>query len=170
MTTCKHYVYAAMHNGKVVYVGKGTGERWKHCISGTSSSYRMNFLHFQGEDVRVRILVSGLTERAALAVEQRLIHEYSPFANMSQSDLYAIDDAVQIELDEKGLRIADLLRLEINFSFVGEEAVNTVDSEDWKTSDNSMFPDRENILPLRSRVPGWETPLKDVRTYYLDCL
>ena len=43
----KHYVYVAYGtNEDVLYVGKGVGDRYKHCDSGISSNYLLNRHHF----------------------------------------------------------------------------------------------------------------------------
>lgn len=108
-------VYVAMLYGKVIYVGKGVEDRWKHCISGTSSCRYLNYLHFQGEPVTVHIVCEGLSDFCASTVEQALIYRYDPEGNTHRTD-WRIED-VQDELTSKGIDFNNLLRLEAGFTF-----------------------------------------------------
>lgn len=56
-----NYVYIATLDGKVVYVGRGSGDRYQHCNSGTSSSYYLNTLHFSGKFVTVGVVKDNLS-------------------------------------------------------------------------------------------------------------
>lgn len=76
-----NYVYIAKHGDEVVYVGKGSGERYKHCTSGRSSSYYLNKLHFDGADVVVEIHKDRLTEEEADLLEKSMIASLSPKGN-----------------------------------------------------------------------------------------
>ena len=154
----RFYVYAAMHQGKVVYIGKGTGERWKHCISGVSTCYYLNFLHFQGEEVTAKIICNNLTDETACKVENELIYRYCPKGNTRRDPFSTFDKTAADELALQGITVKDLLKLERSFSFadaVPEQA------EGWTVSDNSMFPSKESIFPIRyMHMPRFNTVRK----------
>lgn len=42
-----YYLYVCYYNGVPVYVGKGKGDRWIHCLSGKSSNAKINQLYFE---------------------------------------------------------------------------------------------------------------------------
>ena len=50
----KFYVYHAYSKfGELLYVGKGTGDRWKHCLSGASNNKDINRYYFMnGEKIQ----------------------------------------------------------------------------------------------------------------------
>ena len=53
----KYYVYAAYGlDGELLYVGKGSGERYKHCINGCSAVKDLNRYYFRnGEDGSIKV-------------------------------------------------------------------------------------------------------------------
>lgn len=77
----KHYVYIARLDGEVVYIGKGTGERYTHVTSGTSHCYLANKAHFEGKNVTVEVTEHFETSEEALAREAELIEHYKPVWN-----------------------------------------------------------------------------------------
>jgi hypothetical protein len=80
MTTTKNsnrwYVYAAYVEGVLRYVGKGKGNRYKHCNSGKSSCYRLNEDHFSGKSIVVEKIFEDLNEREAVEYESYILNEY----------------------------------------------------------------------------------------------
>ncbi len=76
-----YYVYQAMHNGEVVYIGKGKGNRYLHCTNGKSNAYGLNKLHFAGEEVVVSIIKDGMSEGDALYLEGELLVKNIPVYN-----------------------------------------------------------------------------------------
>ena len=50
------------------YVGKGTGDRFKHCNSGKSTCALLNRDYFNDCKFNIVIYKDGLTEKDALAV------------------------------------------------------------------------------------------------------
>jgi len=75
----KSYVYIVVSpNDDIVYVGKGTGDRYTHVLSGTSSSYQLNKDHFLGIVHRVYIYRFGMSDTVALSLESRLISKFKP--------------------------------------------------------------------------------------------
>lgn len=70
-----YYVYVVFVNGKPKYVGKGTGNRYKHAISGTSSVLELNMDLFNDEHIEVGILFGNrmLSEKEAFKYEKDVI-------------------------------------------------------------------------------------------------
>lgn len=83
----KFYVYAAYGiNNELLYIGKGKGNRWKHCASGISSSRDLNRYYFsngEGECIKVKILQRFNNDSTASSKELELIKQYSPPFNLS---------------------------------------------------------------------------------------
>lgn len=74
----EYYVYVGTLNNEIVYVGKGSGDRYLHLNSGTSSSYQANKSHFEGSYVSVSIVERFETSEEALEFETQLIQMYAP--------------------------------------------------------------------------------------------
>jgi hypothetical protein len=53
MNNVKYYVYIVKVDGEIKYVGKGTKERFKHAVSGTSSVPELNRDFFAGKTIEV---------------------------------------------------------------------------------------------------------------------
>ena len=85
----KYYVYAAYGvNDELLYIGKGSGSRLQHCVSGTSSSRDMNRYFFQNGEagsIKVKVLKRFKTEEEALKFEMRSIVTLSPLFNKNFS-------------------------------------------------------------------------------------
>ena len=71
----KYYVYGAYVDGVLKYVGKGTGNRYKHCMSGKSSCAELNRDFFGGKHITVELLYQNLAEDRALILERDMISE-----------------------------------------------------------------------------------------------
>jgi len=77
-----HVVYYATYKDIIVYIGSGTPERYKHCVSGVSHLYELNRLHFTEPDsVKVYILKGYTSQEDSLAEEVELIREFKPKLN-----------------------------------------------------------------------------------------
>ena len=76
-----YYVYIAKAEDKIVYVGKGNGDRYKHVNSGTSSSWFLNSLHFKGIECEVTIVRNNLTNYYAIELEEALLFKLKPVGN-----------------------------------------------------------------------------------------
>lgn len=76
-----HYVYAAIFNGEIVYIGRGTHSRYLHVLSGASSSKYLNMLHFQEEKVIVGIVQDGLSKKESMQMEKYYLSKYKPVGN-----------------------------------------------------------------------------------------
>lgn len=70
-----YYVYICFLFDEIVYVGKGTKDRIKHCNSGKSSNVRLNEAYFKyGKDsLKAVKVLEGCTEEQALQVEKHYI-------------------------------------------------------------------------------------------------
>jgi hypothetical protein len=93
-----HYVYVAKAGEVVVHVGKSFGRRYLHCLSGRSTNYELNRLHFAGEKVSVEIYRDGLNHEGALKPEREMILELQPTGNVVLPKEYEFDlDAIAVQ-------------------------------------------------------------------------
>jgi len=81
----KYYVYVAIKEDEVVYVGKGTGSRYKHLISGKSHVYEANECFFMGINFTTKIIASFDTSEEALSFESKMIKDINPTWNSTRS-------------------------------------------------------------------------------------
>lgn len=69
----KYYVYCAYGiNNEILYIGKGSGNRYQHCNSGISSNKALNRYYFnngEGDCIRVEILYEYLSKKEASGIE-----------------------------------------------------------------------------------------------------
>ena len=72
----RYYVYEALVDGEVKYVGKGKGDRLLHVSSGRSSSKKLNAVVLSGGSVEVRKIAENLLEGDALELERKTIMQY----------------------------------------------------------------------------------------------
>jgi hypothetical protein len=68
-----YYVYVCYVDDVVKYVGQGKGERYKHCVSGTSSNTGLNRAHFIGSEMEVVIAFEDLSKVDSMLYEQEII-------------------------------------------------------------------------------------------------
>lgn len=100
----EYYVYCAYGiNGEVLYVGKGSGDRYKHCNSGMSSNKRLNKYCFQNggdSSMTVKVIHSDLSDSEAKAKECECIKTLKPLFNVvgvSGCRYISADDVVKYE-------------------------------------------------------------------------
>ncbi len=84
----KHYVYIAKQGNKVVYVGKGSGTRYKHTINGNSQNIGVNRYYFKAELLGEKPLTVTIPsffeeERDALDEENKVIEATKPECNIT---------------------------------------------------------------------------------------
>jgi len=130
MSDC--YVYIGYLDGRPMYVGMGSKDRYLHLNSGTSSAYQANKLHFSGGSVDTKIVVSGLTRDEALREEKRLILEHQPPWNSTFTGAAItgaklktyLKEYLSIENKSVSLGILELamLNMETELSFVVKSA------------------------------------------------
>ena len=78
-TERRFYVYAVAISGSVVYIGKGTGKRYKSHLRKSHNfklASQIEAARSRGETVRSKIIRAGLTEPEALSLEGRLIKRH----------------------------------------------------------------------------------------------
>lgn len=73
----EYYVYLCFVDNVLRYVGKGTGDRFKHCNSGKSTCALLNRDYFNDCKFNIVIYKDGFTEKDALAAEKELIDLHS---------------------------------------------------------------------------------------------
>ena len=83
--TKEYYVYGAYGlHGELLYIGKGSGNRYQHCNSGISSNKALNRYYFaNGEEgsITVKILHHFDDDKSALQCEKDLIIKHEPLYN-----------------------------------------------------------------------------------------
>jgi hypothetical protein len=81
----EYYVYACLVKGVLVYVGKGKGNRYLHCTSGTSSCMELNrdLFKYGAHNFKVIKVVDRLTEQEAFAMEKAVL-----LSEQQESTLY----------------------------------------------------------------------------------
>lgn len=80
-----YYVYGCFVDGLLRYIGKGKGERWKHCTSGSSTCKELNRDLFEGKRMEVKFLYEGLSEEYALQIEKLEIMKTSFLYNTTHN-------------------------------------------------------------------------------------
>lgn len=70
-----YYVYVVFVEGEPKYAGKGSGERYKHAVGGTSSVAELNRDFFSNKKIEVGILFGNITmsEEEAIEYERNVI-------------------------------------------------------------------------------------------------
>lgn len=91
-------VYMCKVDDVIVYIGKGTKGRHKHCISGCSHVFELNKIFFtEGVDSLEVVVVKELSSnQEAMELEKYLIGLYQPkfnkvFTNKNTRGIYALD-------------------------------------------------------------------------------
>lgn len=93
-----NYVYSDELDGETLYIGKGTGNRWVHCVSGVSHVYELNRAHFSGKLVEVYCLVDGLNSDEAFAQEATIIMNLKPRFNTKMGQAVATSTQINKRL------------------------------------------------------------------------
>lgn len=83
----EYYVYTVTHENDIVYVGKGTGKRLEHVLSGKSHNYGLNDLYFKNKYLNTSLPLVSIVKyfessTEALAYEKYLIYEHMPIFNV----------------------------------------------------------------------------------------
>ena len=84
--TKEYYVYGAYGlHGELLYIGKGSGNRYQHCNSGISSNKALNRYYFangEGACIKVSKLHTNLTNSEASRLETLEIKSLQPLFNI----------------------------------------------------------------------------------------
>ena len=81
----KYYVYKATGlNNEILYIGKGGGDRYKHCNSGISHCFHLNEYFFKNgsESINTKIVREFDCEIEALEYEKVCIQTLKPRLNL----------------------------------------------------------------------------------------
>ena len=82
----EYYVYCAYGvNNEILYIGKGSGNRYQHCNNGISSNKALNRYYFangEGACIKVRKLHTNLTNSEASRLETLEIKSLQPLFNI----------------------------------------------------------------------------------------
>lgn len=75
------YVYFGLIDGIPAYVGKGSGDRYKHLLSANSQIESVHQRKSEGAVFDVYILCDWLSHQEALTLEKSAIRGLQPFLN-----------------------------------------------------------------------------------------
>lgn len=106
----KYYVYFVRVNDRIVYVGKGSGDRYKHAVSGSSSVPELNRHFFSGDKIEVFQVYSGLSEEDALYYESEFVYvlKYHT-SNLYNKKFKKYDDFIIFDFEDDFLEKRTLL-------------------------------------------------------------
>ena len=115
----KYYVYHAYSKfGELLYVGKGTGDRWKHCLSGASNNKDINryyFMNGENGSIEVRIVRYFDNSEDALHSESCDIDTLKPAFNVVGNKNFEEQDIEEVkrklEIVEKEVKDARKVKL-----------------------------------------------------------
>lgn len=140
----KFYVYVAYGvNNEILYVGKGSGNRYKHCLSGASNCSAINKYYFQnGESgcISVDILKYFSSNKEALKYEVDKIAALTPLFNSDHNGKVR-DRKTLVE------QYTDKERLEkgyvVDFSRMMNEYIKSIEDGDLGTTE--MIEQKSNL-------------------------
>ncbi len=95
----EYYVYACVVDNQIKYIGMGKGDRYKHCMSGTSSCPELNRDFFSGKEMSVEIIKHSMSRTEAAYAEAECISNL-PFEQLynkqrgKRKDLKGVDKMV----------------------------------------------------------------------------
>jgi hypothetical protein len=140
----KYYVYAAFGvNDELLYIGKGSGNRYKHCLSGASNCRDINRYYFQNGEagcIRVKILKKLLSNNEALHYEIAKIKKLKPLFNSDHNNkVRYIQSIVEKYSDkerfEKGYKV--------DFARMMNEYIKSIEEGDLGTTE--MIQQKSNL-------------------------
>tara|TARA_R110000851_G_scaffold273661_1_gene426288 strand:+ start:1816 stop:2496 length:681 start_codon:yes stop_codon:yes gene_type:complete len=115
MSNIEYYVYHVTLGDRVVYVGKGQGDRYNHPLSGKSHNYRLNkywFSHLLLADQapHTTIIKYFQTEEAALSYEMSDITRLLPECNtIGKQKRYDQESCTTIHQHDTFIRLEDII-------------------------------------------------------------
>ncbi len=81
------YVYFVISNLELIYIGKGTGDRWQHSISGASHNKFVNEYH-KDYGNKCYLVANDMTTKESYKLEYSLIRRLKPIGNIDGNPLY----------------------------------------------------------------------------------
>lgn len=123
----QYYNYVAFYRGIPVYVGKGSGDRWKHTIYGQSGSEMLNDFFFRKRYLNdmpldTYIVKHYKTDAEALKGEKKLIEKYKPYCNKCSGRYHSADYSFEGKLNElckkEGYSEPEILESKFDFRFL----------------------------------------------------
>lgn len=118
----RYYVYFCLVDGKMAYIGKGTGDRWKHTISGSSSCRELNRDLFAGKQLTVFRTRDNMSEEEAYTQEEEFIFSFGEFGNLYNRVLPSDDTRFSdwsMVLGDNDEPATDLAVMQKCFNFLG---------------------------------------------------
>jgi|SRR5690606_15139986 len=97
------YVYVVYVDKSVKYIGKGSGNRFQHTISGTSHVYQLNKAYFGGSTIEVFGFAEGVSDEVALLIESSLIKNFGGSQEGNLFNSRGMNRQALRSLDEKTL-------------------------------------------------------------------
>lgn len=127
-TMCeKYYVYGCYVDGKLKYVGMGSRDRYKHCISGKSSCSELNRDFHEGKTLYVDFFQKNMNRVDAMHLENKLILE-------NLEALY--NKKVDFQLQTPNIKKSSLKYKDTDFNKVREkisDMANTITEDNLNT-------------------------------------
>lgn len=124
----KYYVYAAYGlEDELLYIGKGCGSRWKHCIYGASSSTDLNRYFFQNGEIgsiKVKIMQLFEKEQDALKFEMCSIATMNPKFNKNFNDPSVIKSKNLTDFEKL------VIGLSVDYSRLMKQYIKAIENED----------------------------------------
>lgn len=127
MVSKKFYTYISYYRGIPVYVGKGSGKRWKHTFSGASGSELLNEFYFRQKffndmPLETYVLKAYKDNLTATKAEKALINKYLPLCNKCTGRRHSVDydmiDSIAEFCPSLGFDQPDRLESKFDFRFL----------------------------------------------------
>lgn len=139
----KYYVYCATGvNGEVLYIGKGSGNRYKHCSGGASNNVNLNRYYFaNGESgsIIVDIIKRFDTNQEAIQYETLLITERLPLFNVRDHPINKVNSKMKHLTDLENLNRG----YAFDFSRMMNEYIKSIEDNDVGTTE--MIEQKSNL-------------------------
>lgn len=114
----------SFYRGILIYVGKGSGDRWRHTITGGSSSELLNDFYFRNKyfndmPIETHIVKWFNTSEQASKNEKVMINKHKPLCNKCTGRVHKTDNSLLSKIYEvsKNLGYSDPEYLESKFDF-----------------------------------------------------
>lgn len=158
MVSKKFYTYISYYRGIPVYVGKGSGKRWKHTIGGTSGSELLNEFYFRQKffnDMPLETYTVGWYKdnETASKTERKLIAKYLPLCNKCAGKIHNVNWDLLDKIGDycKSMGFESPEQLESKFDFRFLFTPKGLLCKSVKLSENSPFEygDQEYFIKIK---------------------